>query len=69
MKKVSMETGAGYWDLYDAMGGKNSMPAWVNKGLAGSDYIHFSNGGARVAAQLFYDALIAEYIKWSGKGG
>lgn len=69
MKKVSMEVGAGYWDLYDAMGGKNSMPAWVNKGLAGSDYIHFSNGGARVAAQLFYDALIAEYIKWSGKGG
>ncbi len=68
MKKASMETGAGYWDLYGAMGGKNSMPAWVNKGLAGNDYIHFSNGGARVAAQLFYDALIAEYVKWSGKG-
>jgi len=68
MKKVSLEVGAGYWDLYDAMGGKNSMPAWVAKGLAGNDYIHFSNGGARVAAQLFYDALIAEYVKWSGKG-
>lgn len=68
MKKASMEAGAGYWDLYDAMGGKNSMPAWVKKGLAGSDYIHFSNGGARMAAQLFYDALIAEYIRWSGKG-
>lgn len=67
MKKASMEAGAGYWDLYDAMGGKNSMPAWVNKGLAGNDYIHFSNGGARMAAQLFYDALIAEYIRWSGK--
>ncbi len=69
MKKASLEAGAGYWDLYDAMGGKNSMPAWVNKGLAGNDYIHFSNGGARMAAQLFYDALIAEYIRWSGKGG
>ncbi len=68
MKKVSLETGSGYWDLYDAMGGKNSMPAWVKKGLAGNDYIHFSNGGARMAAQLFYDALIAEYIRWSGKG-
>lgn len=69
MKKSSLEAGAGYWDLYDAMGGKNSMPAWVNKGLAGNDYIHFSNSGARMAAQLFYDALIAEYIRWSGKGG
>lgn len=69
MKRVSNEAGAGYWDLFDAMGGINSMPAWVSKGLAGSDYIHFSNGGARVAAQLFYDALIGEYIKWSGKRG
>lgn len=68
MKKVSIEAGAGYWDLFDAMGGINSMPAWVEKGLAGSDYIHFSNGGTRIAAQKFYDAFIAEYIRWSGKG-
>lgn len=67
MKKVTMEAGAGYWDLFDAMGGINSMPAWVDKGLAGSDYIHFSNGGTRIAAQKFYDAFIAEYIRWSGK--
>lgn len=68
MKKASVEAGAGYWDLYNAMGGKNSMPAWVAKGLAGSDYIHFSNGGASTAAQMFYDAFIAEYIKWSSGG-
>jgi hypothetical protein len=67
MKKLTLETGAGYWDLFEAMGGVNSMPAWVAKGLAGSDYVHFSNGGARIAAQKFYDALIAEYIRWSGK--
>lgn len=69
MKKVSLEVGAGYWDLYDAMGGKNSMPSWVEKGLAGKDYIHFSNGGARIAAQLFYDALVAEYVKWQENRG
>ncbi|MEZ4889141.1 MAG: hypothetical protein R2779_00860 [Crocinitomicaceae bacterium] len=67
MKKLTLEAGAGYWDLFEAMGGVNSMPAWVAKGLAGSDYVHFSNGGARIAAQKFYDALIAEYIRWSGK--
>lgn len=66
MKSVAKSAGAGYWDLYAAMGGENSMPAWVEKGLAGKDYIHFSVGGAKVASQLFYDAFIAEYAKWKG---
>lgn len=64
MKKVTLETGSAYWNLYGAMGGYNSMPAWVEKGLAGKDYIHFSNGGAKIASQQFYDAFIAEYAKW-----
>lgn len=64
MKKVALEVGAGYYDLYNAMGGKNSMPSWVEKGLAGDDYIHFSNRGASIASQLFYDAFSAEYAKW-----
>lgn len=64
LKKVSMEVGAGYYDLYSAMGGRNSMPSWVERGLAGDDYIHFSNRGASIASQLFYDAFSAEYAKW-----
>ena len=34
MKEAAFETGSCFWDLYEAMGGKNSMVAWVNKGLA-----------------------------------
>lgn len=64
MKKVSAIEGAGFWDLFSAMGGLNSMPAWVESGLAGKDYIHFSNKGASIASQLFYDAFEAEYVKW-----
>lgn len=64
MKKVTMDTGSAYWNLYAAMGGYNSMPSWVEQGLAGKDYIHFSNGGAKIASQMFYDAFIAEYAKW-----
>lgn len=64
MKKLTMEAGAGYWDLYNAMGGKNSMPAWVEKGLAAKDYIHFSPKGASIASQLFFEAFAAEYAKW-----
>lgn len=64
MKKVSIDTGAGYWDLYEAMGGLNSMPSWVERGLAGQDYIHFSSRGASIVSQLFYEAFAVEYAKW-----
>jgi lysophospholipase L1-like esterase len=67
MKKVTLEVGGGYWDLYSAMGGKNSMPSWVEKGLAGKDYIHFSNQGASIISQLFFDAFAAEFAKWQLK--
>jgi hypothetical protein len=64
MKKVSKEVGGCYWDLYSAMGGYNSMPSWVERGLAGKDYIHFTPGGAKFASQLYFDAFAAEYVKW-----
>lgn len=64
MKEATVSAGAAYWNLYAGMGGHNSMPSWVEKGLAGQDYIHFSTGGAKFASQLFYNALIAEYAKW-----
>lgn len=64
MTKVSKDVGASYWDLFSAMGGVNSMPSWVQKGLAGYDYIHFTNKGASIASQLFFDAFAAEYVRW-----
>ncbi len=64
MIEATKSTGSAYWNLFAAMGGMNSMPSWVEQGLAGKDYIHFSNQGAKFASQLFYDALIAEYAKW-----
>lgn len=67
MKKVSVDSGAAYWDLFKAMGGKNSMPTWVEQGLAGSDYIHFTSKGTSIASQLFYDAFISAYAKWELK--
>lgn len=68
MKKATMDVGAGYWDLFSAMGGMNSMPSWVEQGLAGKDYIHFSNKGASIASQLFFDAFAAEFAKWQQGG-
>jgi lysophospholipase L1-like esterase len=64
MRKAAKDVGACYWDLYRAMGGYNSMPSWVEQGLAGRDYIHFTPKGASIASQLFFDAFAAEYVKW-----
>ncbi len=36
-----------FWNIFKAMGGKNSMPLWVNENLASSDYTHFNHAGAK----------------------
>jgi hypothetical protein len=40
------------------------MPTWVNEGLAGKDYIHFTAAGAKKIAELFYEALINDYNEY-----
>ena len=63
LKKVAFSNGCGFWNMYEAMGGHNSMPSWVNAdpALARPDYVHFSAKGARLIANMFYNALIYEY--------
>jgi lysophospholipase L1-like esterase len=61
LKKATHDAGGVYWNMYEVMGGNNSMPSWVNKGLAGKDYIHFTTKGAQKISELFYEALINEY--------
>jgi lysophospholipase L1-like esterase len=61
IKKVVLESGCAFFDMYDCMGGKNSMPTWVDQKLAATDYIHFSPQGARKIATLLYSALINDY--------
>ncbi len=60
LKAAAIETGCGYWDLYEVMGGRNSMAAWVasDPPLAGTDYVHFTPKGARKVAELLVQALI-----------
>lgn len=64
IKKVVLESDCAFFDMYDCMGGKNSMASWVDQKLAATDYIHFSPQGARKIATLFYSELIAEYNKY-----
>ncbi len=66
LKSASLKAGAGYWDMYKAMGGKNSMPSWVlaQPPLASKDFVHFNPRGAKIIAQMFYNALIFEYNRY-----
>ena len=52
LEQMAQEEKIGYWSLYEAMGGMNSMVDWVGKGLAGSDYVHFTRAGANKVGQL-----------------
>lgn len=46
-----------YWSMFDAMGGKGSMKFWVEEGLTGSDYTHFTHKGTKIISELFFTAL------------
>ncbi len=68
-KKAAFDAGCVFWDLFEAMGGENSMPSWVfaDPSLAQKDFVHFSHGGAKIVAELFCRAWEKEYRKYSGK--
>lgn len=53
--------GAAYWSIFHAMGGHNSMPEWTRQGLAGQDYIHFSQRGADLMGDRLVEALDNSY--------
>lgn len=64
-RAAAFRAGCAFWDLYQAMGGANSMPAWVEArpALAGKDYVHFTIRGSQVIAKMLYDAIMDGYNK------
>lgn len=65
-RNAAFRSGSAFWDLYEAMGGENSMLSWVqNKpAYAGKDYTHFNNRGAAVVGKMIYEALMHEYYEY-----
>ena len=66
MKQAALDEGCAFWDMFEVMGGKNSMVSWVNNvpPYAGPDYTHFTPAGARKVAELLYKAINDEYEAW-----
>jgi lysophospholipase L1-like esterase len=66
LKKVALLEKCAYFDMFEVMGGANSMQAWVaaNPPLAANDYIHFSPLGARKMAEVIFAVLMNEFEWW-----
>ncbi|MBC8111511.1 MAG: hypothetical protein H7Y04_10660 [Verrucomicrobia bacterium] len=64
-RKAAFRAGCAFWDLYEAMGGENSMPSWVfaKPALANKDFTHFTPRGASLVAEMLYKALMSDYGK------
>ena len=65
-RKAAFEAGCVFWDLYEAMGGENSMPSWATASppLAQRDFVHFTVSGAKIVGELFCRAWTSEYQRF-----
>jgi len=66
-RRAAFRAGCAFWDLYEAMGGKNSMPSWVfaTPALANKDFTHFTPKGAQLVSEMLYKAIVSEYEKFN----
>ena len=70
-KRIAEKTNAAFFNLYEAMGGYNSMVNWVEGDtvLANKDYTHLNFKGANKVAHMLYNELIknrfAHYLEAS----
>lgn len=61
MFELAEESGSAVWDLYDIMGGKDSVTAWRTAGLVQKDRLHFTQTGYELLADLFFNAFANDY--------
>ncbi len=61
-KAAARATDAAFFNLYEAMGGENSMVQWVDSlGFANKDYTHFNHKGAKFAAGKIHSYLMRHF--------
>jgi alginate O-acetyltransferase complex protein AlgI len=60
-KKAAAEEGVGFWNSYEAMGGRSSIIKWTKKNppLAQTDYTHFTYAGADTLSKMLGKAFFS----------
>ncbi len=68
-EKVAFEMGVEFLNLFEEMGGQNTMVRWVNANpsLARGDYAHPNRRGAERVSALLRDYLLRGYEAYSGE--
>lgn len=66
MKQAAFDNQCAFWDLYEAMGGENSMVSWVQSkpSLATKDFTHLNFRGAKLVGEMLYNALYYDYHRF-----
>jgi hypothetical protein len=61
-RQLAKKSKIAFWDVYSAMGGKNSMVKFVNAkpAMGAKDYTHLNYWGGRKIAKLLADVLLLE---------
>jgi len=63
---IAQQTGVAFWDLYEAMGGENSMVSFAEGKpvMAAKDYTHLNFKGGRKISQRLVNSLLYELDKY-----
>lgn len=66
MRNAAFANNCAFWDLYEAMGGQNSMLSWVESEppLGNKDFTHFSTAGARYVGEMLYKVLLKDFVAY-----
>jgi len=64
--RVALDTGAAFFNTFEAMGGEGTMARWyvAEPRLVGADFIHPMPGGAKIVGELLYSALRNGYNQY-----
>lgn len=63
-RRAALRAGAAFWNLFEAMGGADSIERWARLRLAQSDRVHLTQSGYRLVAEALYKELMRGYL-WS----
>ncbi len=61
MKKLAQRQHAALWDMFEVMGGLNSVVLWKREGLTKRDKIHFTKEGYLLIGDLLFDAIMKSF--------
>ena len=64
MLEMANKYSAGVWDMYEVMGGLNSIALWYKNNLAQADRIHFTREGYLILGDLFFNALMQRFEQY-----